>query len=144
MDTTRLLRLALALFILHGVSGCTGGSPDSVVENFYDAIFDQDFNRAKRYCTESFGNMYVTSLESAMSMIPEDITDDPAIENPYSRENLESTVQGDTARVWHRDVPYMVIVLKKEGMSWKISSFDMDYSALGDMFQDIGAGDLPF
>ena len=143
----RFLMIGLLLVTLPGITGCGGGSPERAVEKFCDALANRDFDRAKRYCTENFGNNYLPLIESAMSMITQiniKDFDNSSNEKNYSRKNLESTIQGDTARVWHRDIPYFVFVLKKEGLSWKISSYDIDYSAMGEMMRDLGAGDLSF
>lgn len=143
----RRYALPCAIFLLIALlPACGGGPPDAVVARFMKAMTEGNYDRARSCCTESFGNEYVPTLEQMASFMPEEAMDKIG-ENVQStreiRETLEYSIQGNTARVWATDVPFMKYVLVKQGVAWKIDSIDFDESYL-DMLENLDFGDMNF
>ena len=116
-----LAALALAL----GMGGCIfggGGGPDDAVQDFADAIADQDFEKACSYLGEDLQSQAEaaggceSALESALSG-EEDIADAESLEAEVVEED------GDTATVettTEGEDPETVQLTKEDG-DWKIT-----------------------
>ncbi len=150
---TLILSMALisVLLIAFGIS-CAGpypSRPEKVVEGFWDAIAAKDYKRAESYCSKN----YLTSddykqAKKQMANAP-DPGDIPEGAEDFAKnmlkkmtENLQGSVEGDTAKVWPEKMSYMKYVLKKEGGKWKINNVEMDEAELmksmGGMMEGMG------
>ncbi len=124
-------KIILVLFILiifmPTLAGCASKSPEGVVAEFLLAIGDGNSDKAKRYCTRNFNDLYISSLDAAMAMMPQDFqtnVDDKPSASELS-EQLESSISGNTANVWFEGIAFMQYVLIKEGGGWKIDRIDI-------------------
>lgn len=68
MKSKNLLFLLFAVLTVVLASGCD--SPETTVEKFYDALYDGNFNAAKKYCSDD--------AAAALDRISESLGDDPA------------------------------------------------------------------
>jgi hypothetical protein len=135
----RVARSAFAVIVAAlftaSISGC-GPTPQSVVVKFFDKIQKNDFTGAKKYCTESFGNRF-NSADSMNSMMG----GNPFAGQPTLTEaDFECEIQGTTARVRPKGAGmFFSIVLEKPKwwQNWKIDRYDMDFSGLQDMMQNL-------
>jgi hypothetical protein len=124
------LGLSIIASIIGGLVGCAAKSPEMVVANFSLAVARGDTTRARRYCTQNFFEGQFRTLDSEMAtfystlMLMSGNEDFP--KDSDLAENLESSISGDTARVWQTGVDFMVYILKKEGGGWKIDSAEMN------------------
>jgi len=121
------LLLLLAILLVISMTSCSGGSPKDVVARYSLAVLNKDLDKAKKYCTDSFNSLYMNNTEAALQNMPSGIGADSGDIPTVSEmaEDLEESMDGDTARVWAREADWMVYVLKKEGGRWKIDSMDM-------------------
>ena len=137
-----LTGLAAVLIVLCGtVVSCGGGSPEKVVARFAIAIMDKDMDKAKRCCTERFANVSLAGKDTELSMTPDyKVSNDEKPKVSDLMAELESSIDGDTAKVWSSDAEFVKYVLVKEKGVWKIDGVDIDYSAMTEMMKDMGMG----
>lgn len=123
--------IILVLFILiinmSALAGCASKTPEGVVAEFLLAIGDGNSDKAKRYCTQNFNNLYLSSLDAAMAMLPQgfNMNEDDKLTASELSEQLESSISGDTANVWFEGIAFMQYVLINEGGGWKIDRIDI-------------------
>lgn len=124
-------KIILVLFILiifmPALAGCASKSPEDVVAEFRLAIGKGDTSKAQRYCTQNFNDVYLSSIDAALAMIPQDFitNDDYKPTASELREQLESSISGNTAYVWLEGMDFMKYVLIKEAGRWKIDRIDI-------------------
>ena len=122
-----ILVLFILIINLPALAGCASKSPEGVVAEFLLAIGDGNSDKAKRYCTQNFNNLYLSSLDAAMAMMPQGFQtneDDKPSASKLS-EQLESSISGNTANVWFEGIGFMQYVLIKEAGRWKIDRIDI-------------------
>jgi hypothetical protein len=132
--------IALTILIGFTASGCSTGPPNKVVAKFSLAIMDRDATKAKRYCTDGFNNLYMAGVDQMMGYMPDTYTvadiDRPTVAEMANE--LEYTIDGNTAKVWYNEVPWVKYVLVKEGGSWKIDNLDLDMAGMIQEMGDMG------
>jgi len=140
--------LALIAFLAMSLlTGCSG-SPEQTVIKMSKA---DSGNEVKRYLSQRL----INEIESTGVDFDEVVKPDPGMATgmdaspiEYTTETLESEINGDTARVWHKDMDFFIWVLIKEGNTWKIDDLDMDFEAmmegLSDMMEGIDMENLQF
>jgi hypothetical protein len=118
------------------IAGCAARTPEQTITGFFQAIDDGNYNKAASYCTtrlrEETGDTDAAYQEMSESPDPE-LGDNPWLDE----EDLVSEIEGDTARVWHKDFDVFKWILKKEGGQWKIDDVDFDMSGMLEGLQDM-------
>ncbi len=117
-------------------TGCSSRTPEQTVAGFFQAIEDENYNKAKTYISNSMSEE--AGDEDDFREMSE--TPNPEMgENPWGNEaNLVSEITGDTAKVWHKDFDGFRWILIKEGGQWKIDDVDLDLSGMMDALEDLG------
>ncbi len=134
------LLVLLSILVSFAFAGCSSGPPDKVLAKFSLALVDRDSDKAKRYCTDSFNSSYMTGIETMMGFMPAEYSI-PGSEMPNASELAEMyeyTIDGDTARVWQPEMPWVKWVMVKKGASWKINDLDIDLAAMAQGMEDMG------
>ena len=130
----KLLFSFVSLAII-GMAGCksSGGDPQSVLNNFLDALNKKDMQEAKKYTTNDSQGM-LSMIEMGMKSMP-----DSTKNEMYDKKNMEMSspvIEGDKATIHVKDKVSgegSDFVLKKESGDWKVA---FDKGTLMNMAQD--------
>ena len=126
---------SLFSFAILALAGCQSGSgdPQSVLNNFLDALNKRDLQEAKKYTTKESGSM-ISMIEMGMKAAP-----DSSKKEMYDKKNMEMSspvIDGDKATIHVKDKVSgegSDFHLKKESGNWKVA---FDKSTLMNMAQD--------
>lgn len=131
-----LVLMAIAIFAAAGCSKPYPSDPMDVVLNFTLDIVNQDFDGAKRYCTQNFLDKDFNAAQSMMKTIA-NMTEMPKAskEDTKKAEELmkdmfanmfQSSQEGDTVKVWVTGQEFSKTVLIREKGKWKIDRVEVE------------------
>lgn len=85
----------LSCLMLLCLAGCSGGTPEAIAENFAEAIYSMQFEKAKKYCTPKSQEGFDMIAESSAKMM-EDIQ---SISCKAKASSCEISEDGESATV---------------------------------------------
>lgn len=142
----------LSLFMVILANGCGGpypASPDKVLVEFSKAVVNGDMKKAESFCTKKFKTSSdFTNAKQAMDSMPK-VTDQNMSEDQKKKAeefmnsmigNFESSIEGQTAKVWMKDMKFMTYLLVKEGGRWKIDGYEMNQTEMMNSIQGMMKG----
>ena len=133
----KFLYARVALFFIIGILllsllGCSKQypkDPTDVVIAFFMALFEKDYNGAKRYCTNNFISNDFNSIQSTMKDVT-DAMNNPVFDNEVHKkmemiiksgyEDLQSTIIGNEAHIEGFNDEATKFILVKDGPKWKL------------------------
>lgn len=122
--------------------GCAGGyprNPDAVVAEFINAAADGDFEKIESLMSEkhreSFNSVIWKEFEKIMKM-ESDSTSGSDVK--ITTDDLEYSIDGNTAKVWQKDFEFLRFEMVKEGGRWKVDDIDLDMSGMMKVIEDMG------
>ncbi len=116
-----LVLMGIAIFATAGCAGPYPSDPMDVFKNFTLDIANQDFDSAKTYCTQNYiDNEFNEALSEMKTMA--DMSEMGEISK------FQSSMEGDTVKVWVKDQEFFKIVLIKENGKWKIDKTEAEFS----------------
>ncbi|MCS7077941.1 MAG: DUF4878 domain-containing protein [Bacteroidia bacterium] len=121
--------ISLFIILILAALGCKKNNPSYTVLAFLEAVDNQDFTKAKKYCTQETQKLMVI-MEGMMKIVPKE-----QLQKVKRKENyiiLREEIAGDRALVVYKNSDSNKeeqIKLKKENGKWLIS---MDKADLGD------------
>lgn len=129
------LLFSLVSLAIIAMAGCksSAGDPQSVLNNFLDALNKKDMQEAKKYTTKDSQGM-LTMIEMGMKSLP-----DSTKNEMYDKKNMEMSspvIDNDKATIHVKDKVSgegSDFVLKKESGDWKVA---FDKGTLMNMAQD--------
>lgn len=141
-------RTILTLFLLSIClisSGCGASlTPEETVAKFYMTIGSDKPSDAAKYCSERFqnstyGKMCLSGLDAARAQMGNDMF--PSSDKIKSKKDLKEVammlsarIDGNTAKVTFKDVPFMTHVMVREKGKWKLDNLEV----MGFSMDDIG------
>lgn len=136
--STMLVLMGIAIFAAAGCSKPYPSDPMDVVLNFTMDIANQNFDGAKRYCTQNFLDKEFNAAQSMMKTmanmaeLPEISKEDKKEAEEFMREMFasmfQSSQEGDTVKVWVKGQEFSKTVLIREKGKWKIDRVESDFS----------------
>ena len=131
--------LPAVIFLLAALPSCTL-TPETTVLNFADAMWAEDFQEAKKYCTPKCIHETLKYLEYTYMLEPGVWTgegDPNKWDWAYWRSHLEVEMDGDTALVWQTDYEEDIFHLVKVDGKWMIDELEFDWGFDFDEFKQI-------
>jgi len=123
--------------------------PTDVALAFYMALIEQDYDGAKKYCTDNFIAKEFNPMQSMMktmaNMAPTPKPETDKKDRKKMKEFLDtilggafqSSVDGNEARIWVSGQDLKKTVLVKEGAKWKLDRTEVDESAMQEAMKNM-------
>lgn len=117
------------IFLVYCMTGCQKNTPSYVALQFLEAINNNDFAKAKKYCTEDAKKL-MEVMENMMKMVPKEQLQKSKLKESISV--LREEIAGDKALVVYKSSKSEkeeMLKMKKVNGKWLVS---MDKGDLGD------------
>lgn len=126
------------IFALILISGCSTypNSPTGVFIRFGKAISESNWTEAEKYCTGEFASKELAFMKKGQELAGGFMPMDRFKENfkqtdKELQDRFESSIDGDTAKVWLKEAGFAKFKFKKIGGKWKLDSIgDFDFGEI--------------
>ena len=118
----RVTKLSLLVLSIALIASCAS-TPRKTAYAWLDAMWADDYDRAKEYSTPNHIHSQLKYLQWAYELLPPEEWESYDLNRwdwAYIRSHLEIKVDGDTARVWEMGFPEDYLILVKVDGVWLV------------------------